>query len=110
MSTVGAPGAQGAGVTGTHAIGVNTPEAADVADATSGLVMEEHIPNGGILTMGWLSMIVAAGVPVRVRFCGKTINEEGAAPKLHCIIAPIQTCIAITTSPAALGQGRGALN
>jgi hypothetical protein len=30
-----------------------------------------------------------------VRFCGSTTRELGATPKLHCSIAPMQTCIAM---------------
>ena len=98
ISTFGLPGVQGAGVTGTQGAGVNTPEAAEVAAMTAGLVGAEHMPNGGMFTVGWLSMMFAAGVPVSVRFCGSTIKDEGAAPKLHCIVAPIQTCIGIIAS------------
>jgi hypothetical protein len=97
MSTVGAPGAQGAGVTGTQGIGVKTPAAKEVAVATAGLFMEEHIPKVGTLTKGWPSIMFAAGAPVNVRFTGSTRREAGAAPKLHIIVAPIQTCIAIKT-------------
>jgi len=49
------------------------------------------MPNGGILTRGLLSMIVAAGVPVNTAFAGNTASVAGAAPKLHCNIAPIHT-------------------
>src|SRR5438067_13178294 len=63
ISTVGAPGTHGAGVTGTHGMGVNTPRAAAVAAATVGFDGELHMPNGGIFTMGALSMMVAAGGP-----------------------------------------------
>ncbi len=50
--TVGDPGTQGAAVTGMQGIGVSTPRAAAVAEATSGLAMLMHIPNGGMLTIG----------------------------------------------------------
>jgi hypothetical protein len=83
ISTVGEPGVHGAGRTGTHAMGVSTPNAAAVAEITSGFVGELHIPNEGTLTIGILSMIVAAGVPVRTWFAGRTISDAGAAPKLH---------------------------
>jgi hypothetical protein len=63
ISTVGDPGAHGAGVTGTHGMGVSTPSAAAVAAATVGLEGLLHMPNGGMLTMGALSMMVAAGGP-----------------------------------------------
>lgn len=59
--TVGAPATQGAGVTGMQGMGVRTPRAADVADATAGLAIELHIPNGMMLTMGMLSLMLAAG-------------------------------------------------
>ena len=62
MSTVGDPGAQGAGMTGTHGIGVSTPRAAAVAAATVGFASDWHIPNGGMFTIGMLSMMVAAGL------------------------------------------------
>src|SRR5262245_46748779 len=41
-------------------------------------------------------MIFASGTwPVNTIFGGSTTSELGAIPKLHCIIAPMQTCIAI---------------
>jgi hypothetical protein len=92
IRTVGAPGAQGEAVTGMHGIGVSTPNAAAVAAATVGFEGEMHIPNGAILTIGLLSIMFAAGVPVRTLLAGRTIREEGAAPKLHCSMAPMQTC------------------
>jgi hypothetical protein len=49
-----------------------------------------------MLTIGLLSMMLAAGVPVSVLFSGSTTSVEGAAPKLHIIIAPMQTCIAMS--------------
>ena len=50
--TVGAPGVHGAAVAGTQGIGVKTPQAADVAEATVGLETVLHIPKVGILTIG----------------------------------------------------------
>ena len=97
INTVGEPGAQGAGMTGIHGCGVRTPSAAAVAAATAGLARELHMPNGGIFTIGLLSMILASGVCVSTQLAGNTINELGAAPKLHCMLAPIQTCIPIAT-------------
>ena len=92
--TVGQPGAQGAGVTGTHGMGVRTPRAADVADATVGLARDVHIPKGMILTMGTLSRMFAAGILLDiVRLAGKTTKVLGANPKLHCRVAPDTTCI-----------------
>lgn len=49
---VGLPGAQGDVVTGIQGMGVRTPSAAAVAEATVGLANELHIPKGRILTMG----------------------------------------------------------
>lgn len=97
INTVGAPGAHGEAVTGTQGIGVNTPRAAAVAAATVGFANDEQTPNGGIFTIGAKSMMVAAGVPVKVQLVGNTTSEEGAAPKLHIIDAPMHTCIAISS-------------
>ena len=92
INAVGAPGTHGAGKTGTHGIGVNTPSAAAVAAATVGLAIDEHMPNGSTFTIGlWSMMFAAGGPPAIVLFCGNTTNVLGAAPKLHCIVAPIQT-------------------
>src|SRR5262245_33416223 len=90
--TVGEPGAHGAGITGTHGIGVSTPSAAAVAAATVGLAIDWHMPNGGILAIGTLSMMLAAGGPCPSTVGTGTINELGAIPKLHIIIAPMETC------------------
>lgn len=92
MSTVGHPGAQGAVVIGMQGMGVSTPSAAAVAAATVGLASDIHIPKGMIFFMGTLSMMVAAGIlAVSTLFSGGTINVEGAMPKVHWHIAPIQT-------------------
>ena len=91
ISTVGAPGTQGATVTGIQGMGVSTPIAAAVAAITMGLAGLMHMANGGILSMGLLSMMLAAGVPVMVRFKGSTTRLLGAAPKLHIIMAPVHT-------------------
>jgi hypothetical protein len=93
INTVGAPTTHGAGVTGIQGMGVNTPKAAAVAAATMGLAIDEHTPNGGMLAIGMLSMMVAAGVPVITQFTGSTTRLLGAAPKLHWSIAPIHICI-----------------
>ena len=91
ISTVGEPGAHGAGVTGMQGMGVNTPMAAVVAEATAGLARLLHMPKGGMLTSGIWSMMLASGVPVTVRLVGSTTKEPGATPKLHCRVAPMQT-------------------
>jgi len=59
--TVGEPGVHGAGMTGTQGIGVSTPIAAAVAEATVGFARDVHTPNGRILTIGTLSIMFAAG-------------------------------------------------
>jgi hypothetical protein len=54
------------------------------------------MPKGKMFTMGLLSMMFAAGRgPAMTRFCGRTIKELGAIPKLPLSIAPKHTCIAI---------------
>jgi hypothetical protein len=95
-----APGFHGPMGTGMQGMGVSTPNAAAVADATMGFAREEHMPNGKILTNGTKSMMVAAnillamtGVPL-----GITIKELGATPNEHCNIAPIQTCCGMNHS------------
>jgi hypothetical protein len=91
-STVGAPVTQGDGVTGTHGIGVSTPSAAAVADATAGLAKDWHAPNGMMFTIGMWSMMLASGTELVItRFVGNTTRELGAMPNVHCICAPIQT-------------------
>jgi len=85
--TVGEPGVQGM-VTGIHGIGVSTPRAAAVAAATVGLAMDMHMPNGGMLTIGAQSTMVAAGEPAFVLLTGRTFSVEGAMPNVHIIIAP----------------------
>ena len=89
--TVAEPGVHGAVVAGTQGIGVKTPRAAAVADATVGFATDMHIPNVGILVMGIMSMMFAAGVPHIVRFAGNTTREDGATPKEHIITAPAVT-------------------
>ena len=92
INTLGDPGVQGAGITGTHGMGVRTPMAAAVAAATVGLVGDMHIPNGGTFTIGAWSLIVAAGgPPAMVLFTGSTFRALGATPNEHIIIAPEHT-------------------
>jgi hypothetical protein len=87
---VAEPGTHGA-VTGTQGIGVNTPKAAAVAEATVGFAMDVHIPKVGMLVIGIQSAIVAAGVPAMVLLVGNTTRAEGATPKEHIITAPAVT-------------------
>jgi hypothetical protein len=86
-----APGTQGATVTGTHGIGVSTPRAAAVADATSGLLGVLHIPKVGMFSMGTMSMIVAAGKPPAITPVGVALSGAGATPNEHVIKAPVTT-------------------
>jgi hypothetical protein len=89
---LGAPGFHGPSGTGTHGIGVSTPKAADVAAATCGFVRLEHTPNGGMLVIGMMSLIVAAGLfSISTRLSGSTFNADGATPKLH-----VSTALAVT--------------
>jgi hypothetical protein len=92
---LGLPGTHGATVFGTQGIGVSTPKAAAVADATVGFANEVHIANGGILTIGALSIMVAAGAVVSVFILDVTIRFEGAVPKEQSNPAPAQTQIPI---------------
>jgi hypothetical protein len=91
IKTVVLPGAHGAVVTGMHGIGVKTPMAAAVAEATVGFDIELHIPNGMIFAIGLLSIIVAIGIVVIVLLFGSTFMTDGAMPKVHCKLAPPQT-------------------
>jgi hypothetical protein len=52
INTVGTPGIHGPAVIGVHGMGVNTPLAAEVADAVAGFAMEVHVANGIMFTNG----------------------------------------------------------
>ena len=93
--TVDEPGDHGASVSGTHGIGVSTPSAAAVAEATIGFAKDEHITKLGTFTNGLLSIIVAIGVEVTTRLSGNTLSGIGAEPNVQLIIAPEQTHIDI---------------
>jgi hypothetical protein len=96
IMTVAEPGDQGAAVFGMHGMGVNTPSAAAVAEATVGFAIDMHMPKGGMFTMGLLSMMFAAGGPAPMTlFAGSTLNVLGATPNEHIIIAPETTSWAI---------------
>jgi hypothetical protein len=100
INTVGEPGAQGETVLGIQGMGVKTPIAAAVAAATCGLAREVHIPKGNILTMGLLSIMVAAGwFEVSTLLVGNTMNVLGAAPNVHINVAPLHTHIPIGYLP-----------
>jgi len=99
ISTVGAPGTQGAAVAGMQGMGVSTPSAAAVAAATVGLAGELHIPKGMMFNIGTWSMMLAAGGPsARTLFLGNTTSDDGAAPKVQVNIAPIATWFGMALS------------
>ena len=99
INTVALPGAQGADIDGIHGQGVKTPSAAAVAEATVGFDKDVHIPNGIILTIGLLSIILAIGIVVTVLLIGKTLYAEGAIPNEHISCAPPQTAKPIFIRP-----------
>lgn len=76
---------------GMQGMGVNTPNAADVAVATDGFASDLHIPNDIIFAIGILSMMLAIGVEVFTMFLGRTVRELGVVPKLHFSIALLHT-------------------
>ena len=95
ISTVGEPGAHGAAITGMHGMGVNTPAAAAVAAVTWGFAIDVHIPKGIMFVMGTLSIIHAAGILLHITLAfGRTLNTDGAIPKLHINCAPEVTILA----------------
>ena len=89
--TVGEPGAHGAAMTGMQGMGVKTPKAAAVADATDGFAIEVHIAKGMIFSIGTLSIMLAMRVVVLTLFIGRNVKELGAVPKLHLIITLVHT-------------------
>lgn len=90
--TVGDPGAQGAVVTGTQGACVTVPSDEAMMAITAGFVGALHITKDGILTIGLLSIMFAAGIPLAfTAFVGKTLSGIGAEPKVHCIKAPVVT-------------------
>jgi len=91
MSTVGAPGTQGAGNTGTQGMGVRTPSAAAVAAATEGFDGVVHIRNGGTLVIGMLSVMTPATRLLVSTGRGVALNTDGPVPKVQVIMALVQT-------------------
>src|SRR5882724_3461879 len=88
---VAEPGIHGAVVAGMQGMGVNTPSAAAVAEATTGLAMDMHMPKVGMFVIGMWSMMLAAGVVAMVLLVGSTTRADGATPNEHIIIAPAVT-------------------
>lgn len=100
--TVGEPTTHGAGVSGVQGTGVGTPIAAAVAETNAGLVGDIHMPKGMMLTIGLLSMMLAAGwLLVIVLFCGNTTRVliPGGTANMHFSVAPLQTCMDTGISP-----------
>ena len=92
IMTLLAPGVQGAEITGVQVWGVSTPLAAEVAADTAGLAIEVHIVKPAMLTYGLLSLMLAAGMLAAITLLvGSTVNEPGAEPKEHIIMAPLTT-------------------
>ncbi len=70
-------------------IGVRTPIAAEVAEATVGLAIDWHIPKGIMFTIGAKSVILAMSMLPHLGRSGTiTFRVDGAIPKLHWSIAP----------------------
>src|SRR5258706_4168572 len=79
-----APGVQGADVAGMHGIGVSTPMAAAVAEATVGLAGDWHMPKGMMLVNGMKSMMLALGTfSPETMLVGRTTRDDGAIPIVH---------------------------
>lgn len=90
-SLVGTPGAHGAAITGVQGAGVNNTGGGLLV---AGLATELHMPKGGMLATGLLSMILAIGAVPAIMVGLMTMSAAGAVPKLHFIVAPIQTAVA----------------
>jgi hypothetical protein len=79
-----APGVHGATVAGIQGMGVSTPKAAAVAEATVGLAGDWHMPKGMMLVMGIKSMMLALGTfSPETMLVGRTTSDEGAIPIVH---------------------------
>src|SRR3546814_12620263 len=93
-STVGAPGTHGDVVAGMQGIGVSTPIAAEVAEATVGFASEVHMPNGMTFSIGTVARIVAAGWLLdRVRLTVSTTSDTRPSAKLHIRSTPLPPMI-----------------
>lgn len=89
-STVEEPGAYGAVVTGMQGMGVKTPKAAAVADATDGFAIELHIAKGMIFSIGILSMMLAMGGGCNDLFFWENCQRTRGCPETaldHCAAA-----------------------
>ena len=75
---------------GTQGMGVRTPNAAAVADATVGFDMDWHMPQGTMLVTGTASLMVSAGAPPIIT--GEApISEPGLRPKVQVMTPPVTT-------------------
>ena len=74
------PGDHGAMMLGMQGMGVSTPAAAAVADATWGLAKERHMPKGLMLSMGAKSIVFAMACPPHLGRGPTTASCEGALP------------------------------
>ena len=84
---------------GTQGMGVSTPMAAAVADATVGLAGLEHMPKVGTLLRAAPSWMVAAGILQMDTVCWLvTVRTAGAAPKLQVHVAVWTTGFAMVRS------------
>lgn len=84
MDTLGTGFSHGPAGTGTQGMGVSTPRAAAVAEATVGLLRLLHIPKGGMLTAGAVSVMTPAGRPLITTLgMGRALNDAGTEPKGH---------------------------
>ena len=83
------PGAHGAAITGIQGIGVKTPMAADVAEATEGLANDWHMPKDAMFTIGLLSIVLPIAIFIHFgRVGSRTEKVDGVIPNVHCSIAP----------------------
>jgi hypothetical protein len=104
--TVGDPGVQGAVMTGTQGMGVRTPWAAAVAEATWGFERVVHMPKGMMFIIGAKSLMVATGFFSALTMLeGRMARVDGATPKGHCMLAPMVTSCGMRPSPLSLVNG-----
>ena len=83
INILGFPGIHGPTVTGIQGMGVSIPRAAAVADATEGLAIQLHIPNGRTFKRDILSIIFANGILETTPFTGNTVKSDGTVPNEH---------------------------
>lgn len=70
-------------------MGVSTPIAADVAEATVGFDSDWHMPKGMMFTIGAMSKMVPISMLPHLGRSGiTTISDDGAMPNVHWSVAP----------------------